>query len=171
VSKRTRRTSVPPRGPALARRSFLLSFDVDCGELIPGHHLIARGLSDAGRLIAADRDGSAVDQMVAGFCLEYELVPGVPADRSDNFFGYVVQIDYRADVDLPWEPVDGGALAPFEGGPSTHGGRGDWPLPADARLLTFAMHRIVPGTTFPDATATGELRVDLSSGSAEWHPS
>jgi len=39
--------SIPPRDPALAGRRMLVTFDVDCGELIPGHHFVARGLSTA----------------------------------------------------------------------------------------------------------------------------
>lgn len=70
-----------------------------------------------------------------GFTFEYELVPGVPSQQSDNLFRYLVQIDYDADVELPWEPIDGGALAPFRGGPTTHGSRRDWPLPVGAREL------------------------------------
>lgn len=172
VSKRDRGpSSVPPRGPAVAARSFLVSFDVDCGELVQGHRFVARGLSDVGQLSVSDWTESAADTSVQGFTFEYELVPGVPSDRSDNFFEYLVGVAYEADVELPWEPVDGGALAPFEGGRSTHGSRGDWPLPAGARRLTFTMFGIPHGSTFPNEAASGELVVDLDVGTATWQSS
>lgn len=131
--------------------------------------MIARGLSDVGHLDGPGWDESLVAPSVQGFALEYELVPGVPPEQGENVFRYLVRIEYEADVELPWEPADGGALAPFEGGLSTHGSRGDWPLPADARRLTFTMFGLTPGTTFPSEEASGELVVDLSSRSAEWH--
>ena len=52
--------------------------------------------------------------------LEYELVPGVPPPaKQQRFFQYLVHISYEADAELPWKSADGGAMAPFEGGPST----------------------------------------------------
>jgi hypothetical protein len=59
---------------------------------------------------------------VQGFTFEYELVPGVPSQQADNLFRYLVQIDYDADVELPWEPIDGGALR--------HSGAGPLPMAA-----------------------------------------
>ena len=56
----------------------------------------------------------------------------------------VVGIEYSADVDLPWEPMDSGALAGFEGGAYTHGSRGSWPLPADANIVYFDLYPIPP---------------------------
>lgn len=103
-----------------------------------------------------------------GFTFEYELVPGVPSQQSDNLFRYLVQIDYDADVELPWEPIDGGALAPFRGGPTTHGSRRDWPLPVGARELRFTLFGIEEDTTFPSDTPSGQVIVDLEAGAAEW---
>ena len=63
---------------------------------------------------------------------------------------------------------DGGAIAPFEGGASTHGSRGDWPLPAAARRLTFTLFGIPAGSRVPSEEPSGELVVDLGQRTAEW---
>jgi hypothetical protein len=73
---------------------MLLEFDVDCGELIPGHRFIARGLG--GPLVLPipdywDGDSSEYERMLEfltaggypGFSLEYELVPGVTAAEQE----------------------------------------------------------------------------------------
>ena len=166
TKKHRRRPGLPPRSPALAGRTFLLSFDLDCGELLPGHRFIARGLEDDGPLDAPEWDESHTDAThVQGFSFEYELAPGVPPQAGRDFFRYLVSISYDADIELPWEPVDGGAIAPFEGGPSTHGTRGSWPLPDGARLLTFTLS----GDATSDAPA-GDVVVDLVTRSARWVP-
>jgi hypothetical protein len=36
---------IPPAGAEVQRRDISIRFDVDCGELVPGHHFIARGVS------------------------------------------------------------------------------------------------------------------------------
>jgi len=170
---------LPPRGPALIDQAMILSFDVDCGELIPGHRFIARGLAGPMMLpIPDDWDGdeSEYKQMLEflegagypGFSLEYEIVPGVPVLPDDrNFFHYLVGVSYAADVELPWEPHDGGAIAPFQGGGSTHGSRGDWPLPPSVTTLRFALYAVGP-TGFKAEEPAGELVVELSRGHAEW---
>jgi hypothetical protein len=159
---------------------MILSFDVDCGELVPGHHFIARGLAGPYQLgIPVDWDGDSTEYAkmlefadaggYPGFSLEYELVPGVPAaEREGNFFRYLVGISYGADVQLPWEPSDGGAIAPFEGGETTHGSRGDWPLPPEAKVLTFSLFGVGP-SGFSDDNPAGALVVDLVRGDAAWH--
>lgn len=35
---------IPPRSPQTAAVEMMLAFDVDCGELVPGHRFVARGL-------------------------------------------------------------------------------------------------------------------------------
>jgi hypothetical protein len=77
---------------------MLMSFDIDCGELISGHRFIVRGLADCGTL---EFDGEAA----AGISLEYELVPGVASGTGKRVFDYSVGIEYEADVELPWMAV------------------------------------------------------------------
>lgn len=173
---------VPPRGAVFDGRPMMLVFDVDCGELVPGHHFIARGLGGPFRLpIPDDWDGDIAEyeQMLEfeeaggypGFTLEYELVPGVrDAEAGGDLLRYIVGVSYEADAKLPWWPNDGGAIAPFEGGDATHGFRGDWPLPPGAAVLTFAIAG-VSETGFADPEhPAGNLVVDVVRGAAVWRP-
>jgi hypothetical protein len=144
---------------------MLLAFDVDCGEVVGGHRLIARGLADCGTIEV--EEGTA-----PGFSLEYELVPGVPPlEDARNMFDFIIHVEYEADVPLPWQAVDGGAIAPFEGGASTHGSMGTWPLPSGARTLRFHVsgpHRRRQGGGLERSPVEGILEVDLLAGAARW---
>lgn len=153
---------LPPRGPAVPTKLMLLSFDIDCGELIAGHRVIARGLKDQGTMTV---DG----QSAPGFSLEYELVPGVESQYDRNIFHYLVGIDYQADTPLPWPANESGAIATFNGGPSTHGSGGDWPLPEGTRHLTFRLTGIDETTGGPRQEEDGVLEIDLQEGSAHWY--
>ena len=173
---------VPPRGGAFIGRPMILVFDVDCGELVPGHHFIARGLGGPFRLPIPDHwdgDSAEYEQMLEfeeaggypGFSLEYELMPGVSAgEAGGNFFRYLVGVSYAADVKLPWWPSDGGAIAPFEGGAATHGSRGDWPLPPDATVLTFTLAGVDAAGFADHDNPAGDLVVDVARGTAGWYP-
>jgi hypothetical protein len=141
---------------------MLLSFDIDCGYLIEGHRFIARGLEDNGMVDFAEVTAPA-------FSLEYELVPGVQS-FDGSLFSFIVGISYQADVPLPFEPTDGGAIAPAQGGPSTHGSRGSWPLPRNARVLRFTLTAIDAATGFESDQPDGVLVVDLGEGTARWEP-
>jgi hypothetical protein len=156
---------VPPRGPRVQGRDMLVEFDVDCGYLIEGHRFIARGLEDNGI-----ESGPTAADSAPGFSFEYEFVPGVRAGGDQNPYPYLVGIEYAADVPLPWEPVDGGAIAPFEGGESTHGSRGIWPLPRNAGELRFTLYGIDNTERWPRQEPDGVLVVDLHDGSAQWQP-
>jgi hypothetical protein len=123
---------VPPRGAVFNGRPTILNFDVDWGELIPGHHFIARGLGGRARLSIADywdgdsdEDGDTgeYEQMLEleeaggypGFSLEYELVPGVSAAEAEGdgaFFRFLVGVDYDADGKLPLAPQRRGRNRP-----------------------------------------------------------
>jgi hypothetical protein len=103
-------------------------------------------------------------------------VPGVqPLTDPSMMFEYLVHVAYEADVVLPWHAADGGAIAPFEGGASTHGSLGDWPLPSGARNLRLQLsgpHRRLPGGGLQRSPVVGALEVDLVAGTASWieHP-
>jgi hypothetical protein len=175
--------AVPPRGAAFDNRRMMLVFDVDCGELVPGHHFIARGLGGPFRTSTLDRwngDDIPDARLMAefeeaggypAFTLEYELVPGVgAAEARGDFFRFLVGVTYEADVELPWYPNDGGMIAPFEGGEATHGARGDWPLPPDATVLTFSLASPDPDGFADPGNPAGNLVVDLARGTAVWRP-
>lgn len=184
-------SDLPARSPALRDRPMIVTFDVDCGELLPGHRFLARGLSgpavlplpeplleedDEFRIAADDEPAEEYrrpDQVALdvaggagypGFSLEYELVPGLR--EGQDLFKALVGIQYDADVPLPWDPGDSGVLAPFEGGSSTHGSRGDWPLPPDARVLTFTLSPPMAAGGAP----LGQLVVQLDTEDAQWVP-
>jgi hypothetical protein len=72
-------------------------------------------------------------------------------------------------VELLWDAVDSGAIAAPQGGPATHGSRGDRPLPPDARILTFTLTAVGPDC-FPLERPAGDLVVDLGGGTALWRP-
>ncbi|MGJ7440540.1 hypothetical protein [Aquipuribacter sp. MA13-6] len=189
---------LPSRADVLQAAPLLCTFDVDCGEVLPGHRFIARGLSGPSELPLPwgdedDEDGEdgedgedeyrspeqiALDMAgrsgYPAFALEYELVPGIPPSAEEgSFFDHLVGITYDADVLLPWDGDDGGAIAPFEGGPSTHRSRGEWPLPPDARVLTFTL--FPPMSLADDGSdegpkPLGRLVVDLETSSGRWVP-
>lgn len=139
---------------------MIVSFDLDCGELIPGHRFIARGIARAQPASSGELDRIS---------LEYEIVPGVTEQehREKGLFAFIVAIDYSPDVPFGEPVADFGAIAPFKGGPSTHGSRGNWPLPAGASRLLF---RLVGRQSSGDSwdALTGTLEVNLVSGSARW---
>ena len=158
---------IPPRGPNVERQAdrMLFTFDVDCGELISGHRFIARGICDQGM-----GDWHELGADVPTFSLEYELVPGVPGVEDERFLSYLVGIEYQCDVPLPWTPNDGGAMAPFKGGVSTHGSRGDWPFPRSARILRFVLTGVDGSTGLSRGEPDGVLVVDLQDETATWKP-
>jgi len=141
---------------------MLVSFDIDCGYLLSGHRFIARGIADDG-LITGENE-----EPYPGFSFEYELAPGVESGEGagEGIGPFLVGIEYGADVALPSVPADGGAIAPFVGGPTTRGTRGSWPLPRDARLLKFVLYGLDAGSSWPRETPDGVLTVDLQSSEA-----
>jgi len=167
--------SLPQRSPRLPL-SMLVTFDISCGrDLLPGHTFIARGLADQGR---SRDDLSSGDQALHDVCqmvdLVYELAPGVqaaeaPTDRSQPF---TVDATYGTDVPLFWStggtgPNDSGGpgwIEKYQGGSSTVGGLGPWPIPDGAQHLTFWLHAA------DDHTCRGALRVDLRTHTVRWDP-
>jgi len=154
----------------------IISFDVDCGELIPGHRFIARGLVDEGRsaddLTSGDQTSHQELQMVS---LAYELVPGVTADAAEGAGAkFVVEATYATDVALPWTTGGSGfgpgSIDVYAGGASTGGASGPWPLPDDAARLQFTLYAVGPRTLDAQYRLSGTLEVDLPTRSARWTP-
>lgn len=159
---------------------MLVSFDVECGDLFPGHVVVARGLVDGGRsrhdLTSRNQTGHEECQMVF---LSYELVPGVTrAEVSGRAQGSPTTVDatFAADVPLPWSTGGGGpdgspgpcGVESYDeevwGGESTLGELGPWPVPDGARHLTFWLFPV------DGERATGTVTVDLVTGRAQWQP-
>jgi hypothetical protein len=114
-------TRLPPRGPGVPG-CLDLSFDVDVGELVRRHRVIARGICLHG----------------GGLVLQYEIAPGIKARMWRRgvralLFSVACGTDAGTDVKEPGL----GAIAPGEGGATTHGSR-SFPLPPDgARVVWF----------------------------------
>src|SRR3954453_3483540 len=142
--------TLPPRSDGLPATD-IIAFDVDCGELIPGHRFIARGLVDDGRsaddLTSGDQTRHQELQMVS---LAYELVPGVTAAEAAEGAGadFGVEATYATDVPLSWTTGGGGfgpgSIDEYAGGASTGGASGPWPLPDDAARLRFTLYGTGP---------------------------
>jgi hypothetical protein len=154
---------------------IVLTLDIDCGPLAPGHRLRLTGLSDRGisRDDLTSREQEVACRMVA---LEYALTPGVRPDEVVDGFdeSFVLQATYRADVDLPWTTAGYGGFGPgeidlFAGGGHTRGALGPWPVPEGARKLTFALYRPPPHRG-AIATLAGTVVIDLGARIAEWQP-
>ena len=147
------------RGPALPEDRMLISFDVDCGELVPGHSFIARGVAYQPPTADGRRRVS----------LEYELVPGVTLEEESKLgrLDFIVGIDCSSDPPMAYSPGDLGAIAPFVGGETTHGSRGSWPLLRDTYELRFTITgRSVAAS---DRAPTGTLFVNLRESSVHWN--
>ena len=98
---------------------MLLSCDVDCGEALPGHRLVARGLREDGNSndnlhndYTGHYEGKPVHRMVS---LVYELIPGLPRSEDGSR-----KLDVDASVVL--DPAPDPALW---GSPLTMGGERD----------------------------------------------
>jgi hypothetical protein len=156
---------LPDRHPELAARNTLVSFDIDCGELVPGHHFVARGLSPS--VIRNLKEDSHGQVPVVDFL--YDFVPGLTEDEEEGgFFPYLVQFEYAADRPLPWEESGGGATGPSEGGASTPGFEGPWPIPDGAQLLMFDLTGFDKDTRVENDEPDGTLTVNLATKTAVW---
>jgi hypothetical protein len=158
---------LPARHPNLAAREMLVSFDIDCGELVPGHHLVARGLATSAVTHQMRVPGGA--RPVTGVDFLYDFVPGLTQDEEeDGFFPYLVEFSYTADQALPWEVDGGGAMGPSVGGASTPGFEGPWPIPDGARLLMFHLTGFDRDTRLENDEPDGTLEVNLTTRTAAW---
>jgi hypothetical protein len=118
-----------------------VAFDVDLGELVEGHRVIARGIRN----------------LPGGAELHYELVPGWDSDSTPTGWEVVVRDDAGSD----YGGVSGGVLDPRGGdGTATHGLRDiGGPIPGEANVLTLEIT--------PERPLTGYVRrliVDLATG-------
>lgn len=103
-----------------ARRLDIV-FDIDLGELLEGHHVVARGLEISG----------------VGGVLHYEFVPGLrqhEIDLKGPFFWYWT-LSAEDDLGTPYRDDNGGAFDP-DGKTAAHGTRYlGGPVPGSARRL------------------------------------
>lgn len=179
--------NLPPRDATdayLARAGIRLaiSFDIDVGELVDGHHLVVRGISRGRTILAPDRDelrkqptqpvqvGDTVMKVSFGETrkiqvevedeLHYEFVPGVVQGEQFSLW----RLTASDDLGTPYNGNDSGAYDAGSGGDASHGSRdlgGRIPDGASVLLLTFA-----PGSEWEPADPwCRQLKVDLQSRS------
>jgi hypothetical protein len=158
---------IPPRTVTdqyLARRSDHLDvvFDVDLGELVKGHHVVARGIMlgrparvlrhDTSRLDALVRRGEdpgngggffrraetpepAVEERLTEPELHYEFVPGLAEDRG---FDWYWMLDMTDNVGTEYSNSNGGAFDGRSGEAASHGTRDlGGQIPPQAQRLTI----------------------------------
>jgi hypothetical protein len=140
---------IPPRTATdryLSRmgRRLDIVFDVDLGELIEGHHVVARGIT------------------LSGAELHYEFVPGLDdAGRNElGGFGWYWMLSATDDVGTEYSDNNGGAFDGHSGGAATHGTRDiGGQIPPHARRLTI---RFQPAEDWTPAEPwRRQIRVDL----------
>jgi hypothetical protein len=140
-------TRLPPRGPRVPA-CLDLSFDVDIGELVRGHRVIARGICLHG----------------GGLVLQYEIAPGITARMwRRGIPALLFSVAYGTDAGADDEESGMGAIAPGEGGATTHGSR-SFPLPPDgARLAWF---EFFAASDDRRDQPVSKMTVDLTTGQA-----
>lgn len=144
---------IPPRRATddyLSRftgRKLDLVCDVDIGEIVPGHHLVVRGLERA----------------PAGSLLHYELVPGVSLDewyeRGPESFAWMLYA--RDDAETSYLDNNSGGYGHSDGA-AAHGVRdlgGVVPITARTLELRFEAPASRPSADYPR-----RLVFDLTSG-------
>jgi hypothetical protein len=113
--------NIPPRTAtdrylALMGRGLDVAFDVDLGELVEGHHVVARGITRTE--------------------LHYEFVPGLAGPRPGGF-GWYWLLAASDDAGTAYTDYNGGAFG-SGGGAATHGTRDlGGQIPPSARRLTI----------------------------------
>jgi hypothetical protein len=163
-----RRVKIPPRTVTdqyLARSGEHLDvvFDLDLGELVRGHHVVARGImlgrpvrvprygtsrlpglvrrgedpSNGGGFIRRGeaREPAAVEERLTEPELHYEFVPGLAEERG---FGWYWMLEVTDDVGTEYSDSNGGAFDGRSGGAASHGTRDlGGQIPPQARRLTI----------------------------------
>ncbi|MGA5765196.1 hypothetical protein [Nonomuraea bangladeshensis] len=123
--------NIPPRTATDAylarmggRRRLDIVFDIDLGELVEGHHVVARGLELA--------DAAAA--------LHYEFVPGIRQHEEDTkgrFFWFWMMFA-EDDLGTSYDDHNSGAFDP-DGEAAAHGTRNlGGPVPRSARRLRLS---------------------------------
>ena len=163
---------------------MLIPCDVDCGEVLPGHRLVVRGLRHDGHSDDAVNgdymghyEGKPAHRVVS---LVYALVPGLSEQEHQGN----LDIDATVVLDPQPDPAVWGSVLTMGGerdaradGAETSGAFGPFVLPEATERVTATLTRIAisrPGAPPPSNSVTkrlGTLEVETSSpGAARWTP-
>jgi hypothetical protein len=144
---------IPPRNATQmgSLRRIDITFDVDLGELVSGHHVVARGLEFAD----------------TGTVLHYEFVPGITqAEQHEKgaFFWYWL-VFATDDCGTRYEDSNSGGFDGRSGGAASHGDRDFGGIvPRKARRLTL---RFEPAAEWsPPGSWRRELVIDLAAATS-----
>lgn len=156
-------------------------FEIDCGEVLEGHRLLATGLRVDG--MSDDDDhadysehspGKPVYPMVS---LKYVIVPGLNSTTvRGRDVDAVVRIEPPADPSW-WAPVSswGGERDATVGADVTAGAFGPFVVPEGTQSVTLDLVNIglwtndMPPEDDSPGRALGSLHIDLETASASWH--
>ncbi len=142
--------SIPPRAATdayLAKMHAQLDivFDVDLGELVRGHHVVARGIT-FGRATEPE--------------LHYEFVPGMDLGEGQRAFDWYWMMYASDDVGTGYADFNGGAFDPEGDGAASHGTRDiGGEIPPEASRLTLRFEP--PEDWVPPEPWRREIVIDL----------
>lgn len=164
---------------------MFFSCDVDCGEVLPGHRLIARGLRDDGYSndsfngdYMGHYEGKPVHRVVS---VVYAFTPGLPPPREHCDY---LDIDAMVVLDPSPDPAVSGLVLTMggerdarPGGSETAGAFGPFMFPEETKRVNVELSQITLVPTDaprPAAAATGRrlgtLELEITSGAAYWTP-
>lgn len=148
-------------------------FDIDLGELIPGHHVVVRGIGPApiisvpptADLPREDLDNIDRSNQTPRDQVHFEHVPGLTPDSATPTWSLTVS----DNAGTRYSGVDEGAYDGQSGGPATHGVRElGGKIPATATFLSLVFD---PGYDregdqqwVPTGPWKGELCINLRAG-------
>jgi hypothetical protein len=125
------RDTATDRYLAVGRRELAHSFDVDLGELMPGHRVVLRGI-ERGSVVTLEnppRTIRSVDE------LHYEIIPGLKSkDETPDW-----SISFSDDVGTKYPYEDAGAFDTRLGLEETHGMRDIGDIPSNATVLVLTV--------------------------------
>jgi hypothetical protein len=141
-------------------------FDLDLGEVIEGHHVVARGICFGGPIRQRGR-GPAVagtgEAELAESALHYEFVPGLTPARTSGqgVFDCLWQLSASDDAGTEYNPNATGAFDPAGGGPASRGIRNlGGHVPPHASRLTIQFEP--PSGWTPPEPWRSQLVIDLN---------
>lgn len=162
---------------------MLVPLDVDCGEVLPGHRLVVRGLRADGYSDDADKsdymghyEGKPAHRVVS---LVHAFVPGFSVEEHQGG----LDIDVTVTLDPQPDPAVWGSVLTMGGErdagadqPETLGAFGPFVFPEATAQVVVTLTQIAisregePTPVTRGAGILGTVEVNVSSGAAHWQP-